>query len=268
MALYVIFAYNELDSTPEHKISIATLVNYLSVKNSKDIKEKLATMILTGEENYFSYYFSSIRITDNMVFYSYPDHLKLLLTNPFVREVSQQLVETDFRSKYSLFIYELILYYQIFNCSHIIVLNNFRNFLGLSYQQYSDAKTLHKSIITQSIYEINHQTPFIVSFKYEKTGKVVYGLVPEIICRYKNDAVFLSSNQEKYNLFLQNISYARYFNLSPKARNLLDFKYEDWFKTKYSQIPKSNYEYKCTAKIDYIIEQCIAPYEYRIDLWK
>jgi len=76
------FANSNIRSEKEYKISIATLVNYLNVKSSHDIKDRLLAMH-SEEERCFEYYFKKISLVGDSVIYKYPEHLVDLLNRTY-----------------------------------------------------------------------------------------------------------------------------------------------------------------------------------------
>ncbi len=270
----LLFAAKNLCVADEHKISLARLVNFLNVKSTYEIRNKILEMGPAEHSHVFSYYFEKISIVDDTVFYSYPAHLKLLLSHPCIWDVSKKLIHLQFQSKYSLFLYEFFLYYEMFGAVHPVSLRAFRHFLGLESYQYTDVKTLHRSIITQAICEINSKTPMVVSIKYEKEGAVVVGFKVSILKKKmhmetlnEDDLLGMHNDKEKYGLFLQNAAYARYYRLSKPAREKIDLMYEPWVKAKHPQIASGDVAVKELVKKNFLVEHCLAPYEQDYALW-
>jgi len=260
------FVADQIGKVDTHKISIARITSYLKAKNTGDIKDKIIAMCKyrffnkNSFEDTNCYYFERIELIGDVVNYSYPEHLKNLLVNPYVLTVTKKFLEVDLRSKYSLFLYELFLYYKIFECNHTIPLKEFRDYMGLSYQQYTDVKTLHKHVVVPALYEISTKTPLSVSVKYEKSGKVVVGVQPNIKSEMFSKQDGLHVNKENMNPLLQLTAYSRYYRLPENTRNNIDKRYEKWLKEKEAFVNIQNIN-KETLKIQFLIKECLAPYE-------
>ncbi len=270
----LLFAAKNLSVIGEHKISLARLVTFLNVKSTYEIRSKILEMGKSENSDVFSYYFEKITIVDDTVFYVYPEHLKILLSHPCVWDVSRKLIEVQFQSKYSLFLYEFFLYYDIFGANHHVSLRAFRHYLGLEHYQYTDVKTLHRSVITQAICEINNKTPLIASVKCEKEGAVVVGfkmcIMKKKISREDFDehaGSYSLNDKEKYGLFLQNAAYSRYYTLAQQAREKIDLMYEPWIQKKHPQMSSDDVLVEGMIKKLFLVEQCMAPYEQDYDLW-
>lgn len=270
----LIFASKTLCIDDEHKISLARLVNYLNVKSTYEIREKILDMGHVQENSAFTYCFEKIRIVDDTVFYSYPENLKLLLSHPCICDVARELTTLQFQSKYSFFLYEFFLYYAAFGATHPIPLGALRHFLGLASYQYTDVKTLYRSVITQALCEINNKTPLIASIKYEKEGTVVVGFKISIVKKKLRVAEFDEDNywkvhneKETYGLYLQNAAYARYYKLSEHLREKVDLLYEPWVHEKHPQMANDALPSKELIKKLFLVEFCLSPYEQHYDLW-
>ncbi len=266
----LLFAAKELRRSVEHKISLARLVNYLNVKSTYEIRDKILAMGKCENDDIFSYYFERISIVDDTVFYAYPQHLRLLLAHPSVWAATQKFVNAQFQSKYSLFLYEFFYYYDLFCANHAVPLQAFRHFLGLAPYQYPDIKTLHRSIITQAICEINNKTPLIVSLKYDKEGAVVVGFKVAIMKKKVSleevaDHAVEQTHKEKHHLFLHNAACARYYRMPKPTREKIDMLYAPWIEDKKQQ--KNSGEIVGNENITFLVDQCLAPYEQNFEVW-
>ncbi len=270
----LLFAAKEICKRDEHKISLARLVNFLNVKSAYEIKAKILEMGKPEKPDGFSYYFEKINIIDDTVFYSYPEHLRILLSHPYIWDVSKKTISYNFQSKYSLFLYEFLLFYDLFGATHVFALGALRHYFGFASYQYADVKTLYRSVLTQAFCEINNKTPLTVSMKYEKEGAVVVGF--KISITKKNvhmkelgDENFcpLYNGKEMYGLFLQNAAYSRYYRLSPHAREKIDLMYEPWVQQHHPQVNSNDLFFLGVIKKLFLVEHCLASYEQDYDLW-
>ncbi|MCF7799922.1 replication initiation protein [Candidatus Babeliales bacterium] len=253
----------------DHEISIDCLNNYLNINDLKFIENKILKMHKTNftKQEFcpddLCYYFDEIKISKNKIYFKFPENLSLLIANAFTRHVLNLLVNTDFKSKYSLFLYEFCLYYKLFECDFDFVpMREFRKFMGLVPNQYSSFKFLYKKIILPALYEINSKTNLDVSIKFKKEAKSVIGL-KLVILEKRRKIVNLQETREikeinkqnKNDLFLRNIAYSRYSRLPRDFKKIIDQQYDF--------LIKNNQEdaYNNLNKINFLIEKCTTCYE-------
>lgn len=253
----------------EHEISVDCLNNYLNINDLKIVENKILKMHkanFTKQECYqdnFCYYFDEIKISENKIYFKIPENLSLLIANAFTGYVSNLLVNTDFKSKYSLFLYEFCLYYKLFDCDFDFVpIREFRKFMGFSPDQYNSFKFFYKRILLPALYEINSKTNLDVSIKLKKEAKSVIGL-KLFISEKRRRTVNLQetrelkeiSKQNKNDLFLRNIAYSRYSRLPRDFKKIIDQQYD--FLIKNNQVNA----YNNLNKINFLIEKCTTCYE-------
>ncbi|MCF7799925.1 replication initiation protein [Candidatus Babeliales bacterium] len=272
----IFFSFNQLHEEEEHKISIARLNNYLKLNNnlrSNYIKDKLLKMTNNNNNNnnnnnfvYLTYYFSDIKITNNTIYYKYPLELLPIISNPCVLNVTKKLINTRFSSKFTLFLYEFCLYYQLMECIHLVPLDAIKNFMGISHNQYLSVNAFHKNIIIPALYEINQKTSLDVSIKYKKNGKTTLGLIFKIEEKDKEKLnSFLEEREKRFNFFLENIACSRYYKLSKIGQQKLDILFENWCIQ--NNFVFKNMVSKQLIKKDFLYKYCLAPYEKNIELW-
>ena len=71
------FAHDKLLTAEYHKISFATLLNSLAIKDQAAIRKAVINMkkLVNYERNNTKLFFDDIQITQNAVIYKYPDYV-------------------------------------------------------------------------------------------------------------------------------------------------------------------------------------------------
>ncbi len=206
-------AYYDLNKKDVFQIKTSKLKKYFSygLKNTKHLKECLKLLVETSVEfNIFNKdkkvwgvfgLLAGAVIKDGICSYSYSRELQELMQNPLMFTKVNLLIEQNFTSKYSLFIYELCLDYHGIKQSPMMPLDKFKDYLGLKKTQYPLFKDINKHILKPSIKEINKTTDLFIELEKGKEGRKVVGVKFHIT---KNPNQPRSTRQDSLFLLEQN----------------------------------------------------------------
>jgi hypothetical protein len=199
-----------LTEKPYHEIEIDQLLKILSIKNQVTLCKKLETMkksFLCNPLNW-DLYFEDIKINNNVVSYSYPHHLKLLLSHKFVYEITKKLNAINFKSKYALFLYELCLYRSILKYKNVFILPALKSYFGITQAKYiNNSKYLISSIFIKALHELHEKTDLSIKISAFKDGKSVIMYVFNV----EKNPELTTSAHESYDFALRNLAYAKAF---------------------------------------------------------
>lgn len=166
-------------------------------KNYNDIKE-------THKEVYF-HLLSKMTITDNnkveMVF---PDFVELEIEKPQFFTLFDMGVISNFKSKFSLILYENTKSYIVPNNPNCqipyMTIETFKELMGVEdISSYSDYGNLKRKVIKPSVNEINKSTDTDISFEEVKEGRKVVGLQ---FNSYKKKPVLQEQGSSNHNLLI------------------------------------------------------------------
>jgi len=259
--LMFVFAFNNMDRKNEHKMSVVLISNLLNLKDLNKIKNNILQMISKDSVNNLYYNFENVRILNNLVCFSYPNYLKILLKNRLVYEIINKLLKIDFSTKYSLFLYEFCLFYYFLGWNQVILFRDFRNYLGISSSQYDSFKVFENKILIPSLFEIKNKTDFCVSIKYEKEASNIVGFKFNISCKnplnFFEKYDYISLCKDRSLFMLQNIALLRYLRVYNAFEKLPVHQCEEGSINKNEKLlGKNNYNK------EFMFQDFIAPYEW------
>ena len=149
-------AFRDMKENGIFKISVKELVSFFpyEYKNINHLKKSLKQLVETSVEfNVFEKekkewgvfsLLADANIKDGICTYSYSRTLEKLMINKEMYTKINILIQQEFTSKYSLFIYELCLDYYKVNQTPMMKLEKFRYFLGMKDGRYSEFKEFNK----------------------------------------------------------------------------------------------------------------------------
>ena len=185
-------AYNNLDSEKYHAIQLSEIKNAIgwSGKNYLKLKNSLTKLVSTKIEwNIFkkdkknewviSSLLASASITSGKCIYEYSSRLKELFKNPNIYSKINLLIQNNFKSKYSLILWEFLTDCLTANNKDAIgtewiKIEDYKNLLGVEANKYKTFKALNVNIIKLPLDEINQVSDLEVAADYQKlTNRVV-----------------------------------------------------------------------------------------------
>ena len=183
------------DRNDEHlKTSLEGLMVTLIKGNVLDkdgITEWVATTLL-----------AMVKVKDGICTYEYSSFLREKLYNPNMYAKINLIIQNQFKSKYSLALYELFLDYlgsnQSFGETPWIELSKFRLLMGIDDDDYPDFKKLNQIIIKESVSEINNLDNLKVTVRvvYKKELRKVIALKFYILRNEQSTKLFSASTDE------------------------------------------------------------------------
>ena len=197
-------AFRDMREDGIFKISVKEMVSIFPYehKNTDHLKKCLKSLVETSLEfNVFEKekkewgvfsLLAEANIKDGICTYSYSNSLRKLMINKEMYTKVNILIQQEFSSKYSLFIYELCLDYWGSTQTPMMELKDFRHFLGIEDDQYKEFKFLNLYVLKPAIKEINKKTELFITIEREKIGRKVSGIKFHIS---KNDNPPLSASQ-------------------------------------------------------------------------
>jgi hypothetical protein len=184
-------AYSTIDTAPYHTITMAELrhsVGWKS-KNHTSLKASLRRLLETKiewnilrkdkkNEWAISTLLASARILGGKCTYDYSYHLKQLLKNPNIYGKINLLTQNNFRSKYSLILWEYLSNYISKNDQEAlgtdwINIKDYRDLMGVTDGQYSTSKELNFNLIQSPVKDINKLTDIEVEAKFQKNVRAI-----------------------------------------------------------------------------------------------
>lgn len=200
-------AYDELPLKDVFEIQIKDLVNVLCFdsKNEKYIKESLKALLITVVEwNVLdkdhehewgaTTMLSSVKIKKGILEYSFSPHLKDKLYNPTMYAKISLTIQSKFKSKYSLILYELCVDYFIRQQGKgetpWIYISDFIKLIGIENQKsLHEFKIMKRAIINKAIKEINEKSDIHIKMATKKENRKIVAL-----------KFYVSPNKDTYNL--------------------------------------------------------------------
>ena len=179
-------AYDELGKEKYHTIRLSevkTLIGWNS-KNYEDLKKSLRKLVnskiewnILGQDRKNKWFISSLlasaSIAGGKCTYSFSSHLQDLLKNPNIYGKINLLSQNQFRSKYSLILWEYL-------SSHLsaskkssagtswIKIKDYRDLMGINDKAYSSFKEFSYNLVRNPIKEINEVSEIEAIAEYQK----------------------------------------------------------------------------------------------------
>jgi hypothetical protein len=211
-------AYNNLDSEKYHTIQLGEIKNAIGwkSKNYSHLKATLTKLVSTKiewnilkkdkkNEWVISSLLASATITNNRCIYEYSSRLKELFKNPNIYGKINLLIQNNFKSKYSLILWEFLT-----DCLTVngkdgiktdwIKIEDYKNLLGVEVDKYKTFKALKVNVIKLPLDEINQVSDLEVIADYQKIANRVIAI--RFFTRKKGEKVAtktieISSNNEE-----------------------------------------------------------------------
>jgi len=181
-------AFRDMKANGIFKISVKEMVSIFPYehKNTDHLKKCLKSLVETAIEfNVFEKekkewgvfsLLADANIKDGICTYTYSRKLEELMINKEMYTKINILIQQEFTSKYSLFIYELCLDYHKIKQTPMMGLDKFRYFLGLKDDQYPEFKVFNRFVLKPAVKEINKKTELFVEIERGKTGRKISGI--------------------------------------------------------------------------------------------
>lgn len=185
-------AYHELPQAglKKHKMRLSELVTYLGYtgnRNDKYLKDLLEDLVDTkvswnifdkdGETEWgVASLLAGCKVKKGVVEYDYSSFLREKLYNPKMFAMLNLKILNQFKSKYSLALYNLCKDYLNIGQTPHVELEKFREFVGLEEHEYADFKSLNRRVIKEPIKEINELSDVLIRAEYTKEKRMVVGL--------------------------------------------------------------------------------------------
>jgi len=181
-------AFRDMKANGIFQISVKEMVSIFPYehKNTEHLKKCLKSLVETAIEfNVFEKekkewgvfsLLADANIKDGICTYTYSRKLEELMMNKEMYTKINILIQQEFTSKYSLFIYELCLDYHKVKQTPMMGLDKFRYFLGLKDDQYLRFKDFNLYVLKPAVKEINKKTELFVEIEREKTGRKISGI--------------------------------------------------------------------------------------------
>lgn len=118
---------------------------------------------------------AGIEVNDGIIEYSFPHQLHEKLLNPSVYAILDLNVLKGLQRKHSIVLYELARDYANVSIPYMSI-DQFRELMGLSSQQYKNSKDLRKHVIEPAIDELNQKTEFAMTYELSWSGRKVTGI--------------------------------------------------------------------------------------------
>jgi len=183
-------AYDELATQEIHGVSIIEMAEKLEFDSGNkdylkgvlealvDCKVKWNLLGKDGKEKWgVASLLASTEIEDGVCTYAFAAHLRPKLHNPRIYAKINLRLQNKFKSKHGLILWELCVDY--FDESRnegetpFILLDDFRELMGLEDNEYPQFKDLNKWIIKVAVKEINAITDFLVEVEYQRRSRKV-----------------------------------------------------------------------------------------------
>ena len=194
-------AYDDLPLKDEYTVTIAELTEALKFesRNKKHLKDSLTALMQTilewnilGKDKAQKWGATGLlahaEIENGICTYSYSSFLRKNLYNPRMYARISLSMQSKFKSKYALALWELCVDYldesKNYGETPWISLVNFRKLMGLVDDEYQEFKRLSQRIIREPLKEINKITDFKVDVDYKRQKRRVVA-VKFKVCRIK-----------------------------------------------------------------------------------
>ena len=115
---------------------------------------------------------SEVEIDKGVITYTFPKKILDTITKPLIYGIIDLAIIKGLNSKYSIALYELIEDYKKLG-KRTITIEDFRELMGLTPHTYKNTNDLKRRVIDISIAEIKEKTPFNISYKFKKLGRVI-----------------------------------------------------------------------------------------------
>jgi len=119
---------------------------------------------------------AGLKVKRGVIEYDYSAFLREKLYNPKMFALLNMGILNQFRSKYSLAIYNLCKDYLGAGQTPSIELEKFREFVGLEKHEYADFKSMNRRVIKEPVTEVNKISDIVVEVEYIKERRRVIGL--------------------------------------------------------------------------------------------
>ncbi|KKQ32850.1 MAG: replication protein [candidate division TM6 bacterium GW2011_GWF2_37_49] len=204
------FAHDKLLTAEYHKISFATLLNSLAIKDQAAIRKAVINMkkLVNYERNNTKLFFDDIQITQNAVIYKYPDFIRLF-SNKIMFDVSQRMINVSLSSKYSLAFYYFCLHWNLLGYLTTVSIAALKHFFNIETTRYNNPKILMNSILIPSIYEINENTPLSINLRPIKDKHNIVAFTLDV----KNKVPFEVADAELADFVLHCFAFLKAFFL-------------------------------------------------------
>jgi plasmid replication initiation protein len=195
-------AYNNLMTHKTHQITISQLLEMLSLRtnNYQKLKTAIKRLIATtvewnvtkvepstakvnkdglfdsGENWKACSLLSSVQIDRTLITYEYNQILKDLFYEPAFYSKISLSVQNQFRSLYSISLYENAMSYLNCGTSGWLPLKNFRKLMGINESKYKNINDLKKRVLIPAMKEVNKISDIQVNYEIAKVIKGKYNI--------------------------------------------------------------------------------------------
>ena len=183
-------AYNELPYTDTHHVNVVDFAAKLGFnsKNEDYLKETLEALVdctvkwnLLGKDKKQEWGVASLlasaQIKDGICSYEFPKPLRLKLHNPRVYAKLNLRLQSRFKSRYALILWEVCFDYfdrdREKGQTPFIPLETFRELMGIEADEYRTFKALNQTLIKPAVKEINEITNYLVEAESKRLGRKV-----------------------------------------------------------------------------------------------
>lgn len=187
------YAYDDLPSEEEHRITIATLARVLEFdsKNEDYLKEALGALItckvewnILGKDREIEWGATTLlaqaKISNGVCTYAYSPELRRRLHNPRMYARISLSMQNKFDSKHAQALWELCVdaldEARQYGETTFLPLKKYRAFMGIREDAYPLFKLFNKRVIKYPIEEINRITDFHVAAEFKREGRKVTAL--------------------------------------------------------------------------------------------
>ena len=181
-------AYNELPTADIHRVSVVELAAKLGY-NSNDLDYLKETLEALGacqvkwnllnkdkkEKWGFANLLASAEIENGICTYAFAPHLRRQLYNPRIYAKLNLRLQNQFKSQYSLFLWEICFDYFDRDRNEgetpFIPLEIFRELMGIEANEYRTFKALNQTLIKPAVKEINELTNYHIEVEQKRLGR-------------------------------------------------------------------------------------------------
>lgn len=175
------YAYENLPTRNIHEIDLRRLVQHLKFdsKNIAYLKDVLRDLRaaevewnILGKDQVEEWgvcgLLAAVKIKGNKIFYEYSSELRRRLYNPAMYARISLSLQNDFKSKYSLALYELAVDFRGVGQTPWYTIEDFRRFMGVRPEEYSRFKDFNNYIIKRAITEVNRKSGLFLKVQYKR----------------------------------------------------------------------------------------------------
>jgi hypothetical protein len=183
-------AYNELPYTDTHHVNVVDFAAKLGFnsKNEDYLKDTLEALVdctvkwnLLGKDKKQEWGVASLlasaQIKDGICSYEFPKLLRLKLHNPRVYAKLNLRLQSRFKSRYALILWEVCFDYfdrdREKGQTPFIPLETFRELMGIEADEYRTFKALNQTLIKPAVKEINEITNYLVEAESKRLGRKI-----------------------------------------------------------------------------------------------